>query len=585
VSEPLLSEDTDLERLVANIRAVHGDAATFMYHDSVRRGGVLGFFAREVHRVAYQVADGADESDGATASGPAQPSEPTSWSEPASWSESPIGTESPNWNESASWTESTSWSEPTSWSEAPSWTPALSEQGTPSVGGEALGPISLAPPVATHAAETAVPDAEPASARPFEIVGALSPSDIAERAARLYGQEPPRAAGAHRAEPQLEASALLEVLAAAEAAENRAAFSELPAASDFAQVLQETLAISDADPYSAGAGGQRADTADAGIYRELFPIGETAVEAPTAVEDHDGWQQFLAELNAKSSAGLAGGAAPSAPSATTSATSAAAASEIAASQPPDSIASVTQMSNSPARARLDVLMQLREVGVPVAVNPRSETNSIYQAMDEVLAELPPAPALPRGAGDVIALIGELTPALRTAAVLAEQLRAPSSRIWLAGLEGHPASVLLGCGVSLDPARLITGARHAAALHTELTSGDLPSIVVIATDSADGDPQDPWAASVLIALAPTVAWMMVDATGKPEDERAKLDRLGGPSVIGALAVHSARISASPATTWDLGLPVALLDGRPANTFTWSSLLFGALHTGARHQATA
>jgi hypothetical protein len=234
---------------------------------------------------------------------------------------------------------------------------------------------------------------------------------------------------------------------------------------------------------------------------------------------------------------------------------------------------------------LDVLMQLRDVGVPIGINPSSEANSIYQAVEEVLAELPPAPTLPRGAGEVIALIGELTPALRTAAMLAEQLRVPSAAIWIAGLEGHPASAVLGSGISLDPARLITGARHASALQTELTTADLPSIVVIATDSADGDPQDPWAASVLAALAPTVAWMMVDATGKPEDERAKLDRLGGHAAIGALAVHSARISSSPATTWDLGLPVALLDGRPANTFTWCSLLFGALQTGARHQATA
>jgi hypothetical protein len=248
---------------------------------------------------------------------------------------------------------------------------------------------------------------------------------------------------------------------------------------------------------------------------------------------------------------------------------------------PDPVATVTQMASSPARARLDILMQLREVGVPVGINPRSETHNIYQAMEDVLSELPPAPALPGGAGDVIALVGELTPALRTATAVAQQLRVPVSAIWIAGLEGHPAQTLLGDGRH----RLITGAPHALELQTELRSADVPAIVVVVTDSVEAAPEDLWAAQLLAGLAPTVTWLMVDATGKPEDERAKLDRVGGPGVVGALAVHSARISASPATTWDLGLPIALLDGRPASTFTWASLLFGALHTGARHLATA
>ncbi|MCW2523676.1 MAG: flhF, partial [Frankiales bacterium] len=338
---------------------------------------------------------------------------------------------------------------------------------------------------------------------------------------------------------------------------------------DFAQVLQHTMATeTDAD-------------ADADLYRELFPAPEASAAdvriPPAQPQDEDGWQRFLAEM----------GTGPIDPTAPSAAELAPPAAELgAAAEVAETIATVTQMSNSPARARLDVLMQLRDVGVPIGINPRSETHDIYQAMEDVLAELPTAPALPRAGGEIIALVGELTPALRTATTIAQQLRIPAAAIWVAGIEGHPVQALPGFEAAGGPQhRSIHGAQHAGALQAELRAGDVPAIVVVVTDSVEGDPQDAWAGDLLAALAPTVTWLMVDATAKPDDERAKLDRLGGSAIVDALAVHSARISTSPATTWDLGLPIALLDGRPANTFTWSSLLFGALHSGARHQATA
>src|SRR3954453_22376633 len=49
--EPLVSEDTSLTRLLETVYQTPG--AQILYQDTVRRGGVLGFFAREVHRVAY----------------------------------------------------------------------------------------------------------------------------------------------------------------------------------------------------------------------------------------------------------------------------------------------------------------------------------------------------------------------------------------------------------------------------------------------------------------------------------------------------------------------------------------------------
>ena len=62
MNEPLVCEDTDLDRLLETIRTEHGDAADILYQDSVRRGGMMGFFAQEVHRVVYRVADPANAS-------------------------------------------------------------------------------------------------------------------------------------------------------------------------------------------------------------------------------------------------------------------------------------------------------------------------------------------------------------------------------------------------------------------------------------------------------------------------------------------------------------------------------------------
>src|SRR3954453_18245308 len=49
--EPLVCEDTSLTRLMETVQQTPG--ARILYQDTIRRGGVLGFFAREVHRVAY----------------------------------------------------------------------------------------------------------------------------------------------------------------------------------------------------------------------------------------------------------------------------------------------------------------------------------------------------------------------------------------------------------------------------------------------------------------------------------------------------------------------------------------------------
>ncbi|HEX2902195.1 MAG TPA: hypothetical protein VHO01_01950, partial [Jatrophihabitans sp.] len=153
----------------------------------------------------------------------------------------------------------------------------------------------------------------------------------------------------------------------------------------------------------------------------------------------------------------------------------------------------------------------------------------------------------------LAIVGESGPALRAARAAAKQLRLPAGQLVLAGLED-------------DAMRTVNGRRQAARLRQEASEADLPVIVVVATDSQD--PEDSWTADLLAALRPDQLWAVVDARWKPEDCHALLDRLPAAH---ALVVHAAELSASPASVWDLDLPLALLDERRPSTFVWLSLL--------------
>jgi hypothetical protein len=241
---------------------------------------------------------------------------------------------------------------------------------------------------------------------------------------------------------------------------------------------------------------------------------------------------------------------------------------------PASKSNVTTFGRPDARARLEMLMQLRQVGVPVSVNPRADTHSLYEALENILEELPPPAVPPRAAGQVLAVVGESGAALQAAHTCAAMLRIPQNSIGVAGLPEHSS---LGQNYPV-----ISGRQEALRLRTELSRADLPSIVVVATDLTEAGSDDPWAAEMLAALRPTAVWAVVDARWKTEDSQAQLDRLGR---VDALVVHSAQLSASPASVWDLDLPLGLLDGRAASTFAWTGLLFPLLRGGARHRATA
>jgi hypothetical protein len=425
--EPLVSEDSDLQRLLETVHSQPG--AEILYQDQIRRGGLFGFFTREVHRVAYRLpSDEMPEAEGATDS-------------------------------------------------------------------IAAGGV-LADSIETSGVETSG----------VEISG-VAPTGTDSAAAEL---------------PEL--GDLLATVEAIESAGQQPVPAAPPPAQDFAELLRR---LTDGEPLEdQPPESQPGDSLDAGTGG----VAEGPVVAISA--------------------------------------------DRPISERPVSGSNVTTLGRPDARARLDMLMQLRQVGVPVSVNPRAETHSLYEALESILEELPQPVTPPRAAGQVLAIVGESGPALQAAHTCAAMLRIPRNTIRVAGLPEHSDEE------SEYP--WISGRQEASRLRTELSRTDLPCIVVIATDATEAGSEDPWAAEMLAALRPTAVWAVVDARWKTEDSRAQLDLLGQ---VDALVVHSAALSASPASVWDLDLPLGLLDGRAASTFAWTGLLFRLLRGDARHRASA
>ena len=205
--------------------------------------------------------------------------------------------------------------------------------------------------------------------------------------------------------------------------------------------------------------------------------------------------------------------------------------------------------------------QLAEIGVPTSLLPEDDSN-LHQVLDQLLRRAPVVGDFTPQPGQVLAIAGPARFALAEARRLCARLRLDEGFV-------HTA----GCGD--DP---ITHPRQAASLGQVIRAEQAdPCVVVVATDAGAGaDPtgtQDlTWAAAVLAALAPDHLLAVVSATCKPADVRTDLDELG---VVSSIAVVGASRTTSPAALWDLGAPIASLDGRPATRGSLAALMIDRL----------
>lgn len=224
--------------------------------------------------------------------------------------------------------------------------------------------------------------------------------------------------------------------------------------------------------------------------------------------------------------------------------------------------------------RLALRRQLAELGVAIDRVPGA-ADHVYAAVEQLTRDLPPAPTPPAKPGQILLVVGPARDAVIAAEALSAGSAAAYADVWYYGCPP---------GVHARPTardRIIDSADAAANLAAELRATGAPAaLVVVATDTPRCAP-----AGVIAALAPDATWAVVDATRKPSDSRRALDRLGALTAVDALVVANAELSASPATVWDLNLPMPVVDGRPAGPATWAVLLVSRLSEMKERECSA
>jgi len=204
----------------------------------------------------------------------------------------------------------------------------------------------------------------------------------------------------------------------------------------------------------------------------------------------------------------------------------------------------------PAPAGSPVVRSLRALGVPERLLAHGPT------LAGVLAAIEPPPAPRRGPGEPVALVGAAAAVERLAAVLAGRWALEDAWVVRLGTIGRGAHRLP------DPEAVTRWrAKAAAAAH--------PWLVVVPVGP---EPADRGTAAALVAAAdPATLWALVDARTRVGDARRWLDQVGALRAVDALAVDGVLDTAEPGCALDLGRPVALVDGMPANRVAWAAAL--------------
>ena len=216
------------------------------------------------------------------------------------------------------------------------------------------------------------------------------------------------------------------------------------------------------------------------------------------------------------------------------------------------------------RTEFTLRRQLVEIGVPVGWIPE-RTADAYWAVEQLAARVPAAPPLDLGPGEILVVAGPAVEALRAARQLCVRLHLEPDTVYAAGCPA--GGVTAGRSIGQRWQAAATGAD----IRRERRE---PAVVVLATDCTgdEGSDDTAWVAGLVSAVAPDRLWVVVDAGHKPADARALVHRIGR---VDALVVCGAARTASPASVWELDVPIALVDGRPSGRGAWAVLLIDKL----------
>ena len=195
--------------------------------------------------------------------------------------------------------------------------------------------------------------------------------------------------------------------------------------------------------------------------------------------------------------------------------------------------------------------------LPTRIDPANPAAGLLEA----LADLPVAAPAPALGGSVLAVVGDRLLALWLARQLAGELRLDPNEVMLAA-GAHDGLVPEHLHLA-DPATTSERRRGWTRRHG-------PTVVVV--EARPGSLEVPWARHMLAALEPTAVWGVVEASRKTEDVVAWSEDLGK---VDALLVEAIGSTTSPAAILGPGIPVARLDGRPADPAAEAALLAARL----------
>ncbi len=573
-------DGTDLETLLATVRAELGDDVTITEANRVRSGGFGGFFAKETFEVVVEVPDSPVGDHGAR-------QQPQALPEPAR-SILDLVEQASNAESAATTSASRSEGFEALLARSAGWPAPPTESTTDELAAQwpAANAITAAEQTMAVSARYESPRHEPTPL----VNGALvrTPERLSQTAS------------AQRAADAFERAAV-----AAEPVPSR--FDEAEASLDDEPEPFETLDLTDCPRLISVARPEPADFVEASGCADLAPTGELAVDEPIALrsEPHTSISSETPPAASPICIEVPMPVVPtlaptrSHPSShhtgflTAVSTAAEDITVFAPTMDPEPAPPMQAMqamqampsarrqrSSSVPSARTTTLavptrgertreveqFHLAQLGLPEDLLSRSMSlGNVQLELAHLFESLPRMPECPIGLGSVVAVIGERDAALELANQLADELDANPEEIVLVSTSYK--------GRAIPAERRITDRRDAEARKLAWRRRRQPTLVAVeAPVGGLHRPTTAWAAQMLDVIEPVLAWGAVEALRKSEDIEAWSIGLGG---LDALAVSGFDATESPASVLGVGLPVGRMDGRVATAAAWVDLLSARL----------
>lgn len=200
---------------------------------------------------------------------------------------------------------------------------------------------------------------------------------------------------------------------------------------------------------------------------------------------------------------------------------------------------------------------LRAAGFPEPLLPRAPLPPEMSTVEAVFAGLPGPPPLPADPGGLVAVVGAAGMVRTAANSVALTVGCPRDEVAIASSTASDRQA--------RPEYRARTASQAAAMGPGWRR-DRVGVVAVYAPPLGSDQR--WTRQMLRALRPSCVWGMAEATTKPDDVRGWAAAIGG---VDALVMTDVGSTATPAAILSIGIPIARLDDEPASPARWAAVI--------------